>query len=722
MNLIIKLFLFSLSFKPTYYTNHNYFYSIVVNDSMVYGATNGGVVAYNYLKNSFRFLTNADGLPVNRQNCLALDSAENLWTGCDAGLIQINRTFNNIQIYPLECLPCTKINTIYCLYDTILVGTENGLLVIDTKGTPENFQDDGILKIYDYQGLSSNNVQTIDADTSFWIGTDYKITIFSRDFLNYYIYGVENGLLTNNIKKIKIIDTNVFVGTDAGLNSFTGNYFDTLLSGYKIGDIAPSGDSILLGLDSTRQIGIYFGGSLNIINDSLPYLTKINDVETHNGKWFCATGNCYESDYFGEGIGIYDFINHFWQLKKDNCLGSNHICSITANEFGVFVAHGRRTIESRGVSWLTTNDKWKNFCQDSLVPTKYVHRCVTAPDKKIWFAFHYTDSLLACAFDPQNNSWYYLRQKYSGIDSTAAIWDMKFDLKNNMYLSLAGPSDKIWVIDSALNNAYFLGDRTPGFEVEMAIDSSLRIWSTVFDAAGGVLMIDTKGTLFDRGDDINIKYGKSDGLLSHYCSGITVDEDNRIFIANDFGLAIFENNAFAGVQGFGSASVYDVLSDGEGRVWIMAENGVYFYDPQYKVLKKFTFTDLNVQIEFLTLGNEIIQVQGFFYDPLRSCLWLGGETGLLKLEVIKDTTMPLDSILIYPNPVVKGSVLRIKNTPADASVTIYSIAGRLLVKNLVPNSFGEVLWRIPDNTSSGLYFALVNSASGKRICKFAIVK
>lgn len=722
MNLIIKIFLFSITLRPTYYTNHNYFYDIVVNDSTVYGATNGGIVAYHYLRNTFQVFTNTDGLTINRQNSIALDSAGYLWTGSDAGLAQLNPASGDIHIYPLECLPCTKINTIYCLNDTVLVGTENGLLVIGLQHTPENFQDDLILKIYEYQGLTSNNIQTIAVDTNFWIGTDDKITRFNKDFSNYSVYGIENGLLNNDIKKIKIINNTVYVATDAGLNSFNDNHFDTLLSGYKIIDIAPTGDSLLLALDSIRQIGIYFEGNLNIHKDSLPYLTKINAVETYNGMWFCATGNRYEFDYFGEGIGIYDFMNHYWRLKKDNCLGSNHICSITANEAGVFIAHGRRTIESRGASWFMNNKTWKTFCQDSFIPTKFIHRCVTAPDKKVWFAFHYTDSLLACSFDPQNNSWFYLKQKYLGIDSTVAIWDMKFDLRNNMYLSLAGPSDKIWVFDSALSTAYFIGDRTPGFEVEMAIDSSSRIWSTVFDAAGGVLMIDTKGTLFDRGDDVNKKYGKSDGLLSHYCSGITVDENNRVFIANDFGVAIFENNLFSGIQDFNNATIYDVLSDEEHRIWIMADNGIYFYDPQYQLLKKFTFKELNVNVEFIPIGNEIIQVQGFSYDPLRSCFWLGGETGLLKLEVVKDTPMPLDSILIYPNPIVKGSILRIKNIPADASVNIYSLAGRLLGKNILPNSFGEILWHVPEKTSSGLYFAVVNSTLGKRVYKFAIVR
>ncbi len=719
---IITLFIFTLSLKPIFYTNHNYFYSIAVKDSIVYGATNGGVVAYNSLYNSFMVLTNTDRLTTNRQKYIAIDSSDNIWAGSDNGLIQIDKSFNIIRIYPMECLPCTRVNTIYCLKDTILVGTQNGLLVIDTKGTLENFQDDKVLKIYDFQGLSSNNVLTIEVDTFFWIGTDEKITRFTNDFQSYNIYGVENGLLKNYIRKIKIIDSVLYVGTDAGLNRFTGTYFDTLITGYKIIDIEDAGDSLLLALDSLRQIGIFFQGNLSFLNGGIPPLVEVNDIETNNGQWFCATGNSVKSDYFGEGIGIYNFVNQQWELKKDNCIASNHICSIAASESGVFIAHGTRNVDARGVSWLKNDNRWQDLCENTLVPTKFIHRCVVAPDKKIWFALHYTDSLIAISFNPENNTWYYLRQKFRGIDSTVAIWDLKFDLKNNMYLSLAGPSDKIWVYDSALTKAYLLGDRTPGFEVELAIDSSLRVYSTVFDAAGGVLMIDTKGTLFDRADDINLKYGKTDGLLSQFCSGITVDEKNNVYIANEIGVSVLQNNRFEHIENFNSGVIYDVLSDEQGRVWIMADNGIYTYDINYKILKGFLFNELGVNVEFMPVSNEIIQVQGFCYDPFRFCFWLGSENGLLKLEIVKNDTTALDSVIIYPNPVIRGDVIRIKNIPSDASVTVFSISGRKLIEGLRPNSLGEVIWRIPNNISSGLYFALIITNNDKKVCKFAVVK
>ena len=132
---------------------------------------------------------------------------------------------------------------------------------------------------------------------------------------------------------------------------------------------------------------------------------------------------------------------------------------------------------------------------------------------------------------------------------------------------------------------------------------------------------------------------------------------------------------------------------------------------------------MNVHVEFLTVSNEIIQVQAFEFDPLRNCFLIGGETGLLKLEVDVDTTVTWDSVTIYPNPVVGKDVVRIKNIPTDARVNIYSISGRLIADDLTPDAvFGEVVWQIPEDVGSGLYFALIRTDQGNKVCKFAIVR
>ncbi|MBA7647875.1 hypothetical protein ES703_55654 [subsurface metagenome] len=125
-----------------------------------------------------------------------------------------------------------------------------------------------------------------------------------------------------------------------------------------------------------------------------------------------------------------------------------------------------------------------------------------------------------------------------------------------MYLALAGPSDKLWVIDSALNTVYFLGDRRTGFNVEIAVDSAGKIWRTVTGAEGGLIMIDTKNTLFDHSDDYFRTYTESDGLLSKYAFGCTVDKNNNLYVANEIGLLIHNDTGFSGITGFSEEDTY----------------------------------------------------------------------------------------------------------------------------------------------------------------------
>jgi len=73
--------------------------------------------------------------------------------------------------------------------------------------------------------------------------------------------------------------------------------------------------------------------------------------------------------------------------------------------------------------------------------------------------------------------------------------------------------------------------------------------------------------------------------------------------------------------------------------------------------------------------------------------------------------------------VVDKNIVRIRNIPLDAQVNIYAISGRLIAENLLPDEvFGEIVWEIPEDIGSGLYFALIKSDRGNKVCKFAIVR
>ncbi|KPK67310.1 hypothetical protein AMJ87_13535 [candidate division WOR_3 bacterium SM23_60] len=173
-----------------------------------------------------------------------------------------------------------------------------------------------------------------------------------------------------------------------------------------------------------------------------------------------------------------------------------------------------------------------------------------------------------------------------------------------------------------------------------------------------------------------------------------------------------------------SADHFDVELDSQDRIWVMTRDGIYYYDPELDSSEGFSYSNLGIHIRFLTSSNELIQVQGFTFDAGRQCFWLGGETGLLQLAMQSDTASLLDSVIIYPNPVVGHDVVRIGNVPSDSRVTIYSLSGRKVAEDLTPDpAFGEVVWLIPDAVGSGVYVVLIQSERyGKTVSKFAIVR
>ena len=719
----IILLVLAIDIQPEFYTNTNIIYDFTGHDSMIYSATSGGFVAFNSVTDVFSVLTNADGLQKNEQSCVGLDSSGHIWTGNTLGLALVGSDLSNIRIYPIECLTCTRIQVITCLKDSIYVGSSNGILFIDTKGTPLDFDDDAQTKIFDI------DVRSIAVDdTMVWAGTAANGIIgYSKDGLQYQTtYTTDNGLLENEINVLEFIDNQLYAGTNSGLNCLVSGHFDTLLVNQQVTGMCGAGDSLLLGLDEDQKVGLFYAGNITIINNGLPGYTTVQCLLNLEDELFCGLGNRYAHNYFSEGIGRYDPINGIWNITKNRCLPSNHIAEITANENGVFVACGQReqNVASRGIGWLDDQGTWRNFSVDSLLPTNRVHRAVTAPDGRIWFGYNtfpdYETSVMLTCFDPQQGTWIDIHNRYNGMEGTEAVWDIAFDYDNNMYLALGRPTDKLWLIDSSLSNVYYLNPQTTAFRIEIVIDSSGIIWQTHTDA--GLSMINTRNTLFNRNDDEYRNYTKSDGIASNYMRGCLVTPNNVLYVCTDTGLVVFDSTGFYNRDDISDAELLDIELDSQERLWILARDGIHSLDPLSNAMNHWTFTDLGVDINFLESIAAMTQVQGFEFDPIRRCFWVGGENGLLKLTVRYDTEPQIGEATVYPNPAT-GNTVRIKYIPLDAMVDIYTISGRRVAQDLTPDQvFGEVVWQIPDDIASGMYFAVVKTEQGDRTYKFAIAR
>lgn len=715
----------AVDITATYYTNTNYIYDMTGRGNAVYCATNGGFAAFNTMTGEFAVLTNTDGLQKNAQNCVGLDSSGSIWTGNDLGLALIANDLGSVHLYPVECLTCTRITDIECRRDSVYVGSSNGLLFIDTKGTPADFGDDTQIKIFEQ--LPCNSIRSIAIDdTSVWVGTATGgIAHFSKTMTLTGTYTVSHGLLSNEINKLTIIDSYLYVASDLGLNRFVNGHFDTLLTGHAVNDISQLGEALALGLDASHQVGVFSDGVLTVIRNGLPPYSRVMSLLNLGGELLCGLGNRYTKPYYGDGIGRYSEPADYWTVMKNHCLPSNHIAEITANEHGVFVACGNRASESRGIGWLSVQNEWLSFSADSVLRSNHVHRTATDPQGRVWLGYnafpdHDSSVMLSC-LDPRDKTWFSIYNRHNGMEGTEAVWDIEFDSEGNMYLSLGRPTNKVWLIDPALEQVYYLNPQLTDlrYQVEIALDSTGRIWQTHPDA--GLSMTDTRLTLFDRSDDIYRNYTTADGLISNYLRGCVVDRNNTLYACTDLGLILRDSAGFTNRVDISDTELLDAVIDSQDRIWLLARDGIHSLDPLANTILHWRFNEHGIDISFIESIAEITQVQGFEFDPIRRCFWVGGETGMLKLAIDYDPLMQL-AAKIYPNP-ARGNTVRIKDLPADALVDIYTISGRRIARDLAPDIvFGEVVWQIPQDIASGMYFALVRSIQGNHTYKFAIVR
>lgn len=714
----------AIDITATYYTNTNYIYDMTGRGNTVYCATNGGYAAFNTTTGEFTVLTNTDGLQKNLQNCVALDSSGSVWIGNDLGLALIENGLGPIKRYPVECLTCTRITDIACRGDSVYVGSSNGLLFIDTKGTPADFDDDTQLKIFEQLPCPIVRTIAID-DTSVWVGTATGgVARFSRDMTLAATYTIDDGLLSNEINRLTAIDGQLYAASNLGLNRFTDGRFDTLLTGYTVNDVCHLGDTLVLGLAQSLQVGILVGGGVTVIKNGLPAYSRVTALLNLGGELLCGLGNRYTKPYYGDGIGRYNETTGLWTVVKNPCLPSNHIAEIAANDHGIFVACGNRANESRGLGWLTVEGTWQNFSADSVLWSNHVHRAATDPQGRVWLgynAFPDSDSsiILSC-LDPGEKTWFSIYNRYNGMEGTEAVWDIEFDPDGNMYLSLGRPTNKVWLMDPALESVYYLNPQLTDlrYQVEIALDSAGRIWQTHPDA--GLSMTDTRRTLFDRSDDTYRNYTTGDGLISNYMGGCAVDRNGVLYATADQGLVTYAGGVFTNRTDVSDSALLDLVIDPPVRIWVLARDGINFYDPSAGTILHWYFRENHIDINFIESIAEMTQVQGFTFDPLRHCLWVGGETGLLQLTIESDPLPGVGAAEIYPNPAF-GRMIRIRNIPDDSRIDIYSISGRRVARDLMP-VVGTVTWQIPPDVPSGMYFALVRSAYGNRTYRFAIVR
>jgi hypothetical protein len=686
------------------YTNTNFINDMVGTESVLYLATDGGVAAIDILPGPAlrRTFANTDGLPTNRCLCISRDASGDLWVGTDGGgLAVIEPDSGRVWQYRPNDI-ALRIRTLTWDGTRVLCGSDQGLYVIETRGTPLDFDDDSIVRFTTARvpGLLSDQILCVVSLNQYWVGTNLGVVAVDRSFQTWTPY---RGPFGDSVRAVGMWRDSVLIATERGLAIGESAGFRPVVAfgePTEVYELAVSGPRIYL----ATQAGLYEGDEADSTRFSVILNEDTRALHFADALWVGCGGN--ELD--GSGLR-YAVSGQSWNSYYNNCIGSAAISDCAIRSTGdIYMCSFNgpvSVIDSTGSVLLM----W------SVLPFP---RQVRVDSKgRVWFA-HFADNGGLAEYDPTDGTWQ--KVQWGASSSWNIIDAFGLDQADTKWVFNGGAT--VVAVDSLLQQTVFqvpgLGP-PPGGQYEFAFDSRGRVW---LGLNVGLIMIDYGGTLSDQSDDSDtILVG---GLPSAEVRSVAVDAQDNVWVATSSGAAMWNGSSFqvfsTANSGIIANNVFRVRVDASDRVWLLTESGLSVYD---QVGRNWTsFTPQNSGLIANTQG-----IVGFY-----SAMALSNDLGvgligtqrglsLYNYSVKPETTA--EHLRVYPNPCVLGvhSGVVIDGLPYDVTeVGVRTLTGRQVAALQVEPARHQAVWR-PRGQASGLYLLVVSTPRGVRVERVALV-
>ncbi|MBM3315412.1 hypothetical protein FJY71_06185, partial [candidate division WOR-3 bacterium] len=373
------------------HTNTDYINDVCGDDSTLGLATTGGVVVLDVAQGSIqrlRAVTNSDSLPVNRCVCIAPDPDGNFWVGTDGGGLAVvpAESGRAVSFRPSDL--AMRIRTLLWDGDRLLVGTEEGLYDVRTRGTFLDFGDDSIghyTTAYTPE-LLSDRVLSLFAHEGYWIGTNRGVTRVDRQLREWTPYRRPLG---DSVRAMALLDANLLVGTEHGVAVLDSGAFRPLVQfpgPVELNDMAVRGSDVYVGTPD----GLFKVDTLDSAGLVLVHETDVRSILLAQTIWL----GCGGSEAFGSGLH-YLRSGQGWQWYGGGSLTIYDVNDCVSTPAGdVYCCH-YSTLVSRltpdGIR--TINDPLPNAV-------------MARPDSRgrVWFAHFAWDGGLS-VYDPQTGVW-----------------------------------------------------------------------------------------------------------------------------------------------------------------------------------------------------------------------------------------------------------------------------------------------------------------------------
>ena len=649
-------------------------------EGCVWGAAEGGLFKFHLADSSFDIYTLADGLKGEDFLCLEIDSTGKIFSsGTGANLNVMNPASGEILSFTYLNSEAEKLTDIFISGASIFAAANDGVY--------EYYFDDNYDEYFvrgGYKQLGNfpinSEVRCVRVyDGYLWAGTNSGIARIALSVpnkqppLNWENFTTADGLPSGPIRSLEVFAGDLIAASqNNGIAKYNGIGFESI----------PITNNI--GFDRIRVLNdtIFAAGNSGVKKlengswiDVGEQIGKFYDVITDNfGNLWGAKSNSF---YVKGGLKGFDDLN--WHSFSGNTPAGSFIRALMVDSQGRLWCGGVSGA-GKGV-YVYDKGVWTNYtAQDSAYNVFFYNHVSVSGEGPRAFVEHPNGEIWAASFGsgiavfrPDGEQYYYSSVAEASKDSIARLsgtdgspdycapGNMVVDEDNDIWIVTRASADEVPVYCAT---ADFLEEHSPNIEWlsytasdvsaggtnnpyfdYLIIDQQNRLWYGGDDpAASGVGMLDFKGTPYNKSDDISFMSGTG--------------------------------------QNLSSGTIYDLTIDGENRIWVATGSGVNsFYIPDTVINST---SAVNYDTPYFLDG---IKTNCIAVDPMQN-KWFGTDDGIVVLS--EDNYTILDIYSAETHPLLANTILDITFNPATGEAFIATNRG---ISSLITpfRSFGDKL-------------------------------
>jgi ligand-binding sensor domain-containing protein len=712
------------------YTSVGAIKDIAIGGGNVWSGSNGGVLQLHTSNLDITKITNTEGLASNEVTAVEIDQHGSVWFALFDGVL--NRYLPEQDEWEVvEDYKGQVITDVVAFGDSLYIGLNIGvsLYTIDKREVKETYTNLGFSTGGNVEKVAANSVFLNGRDI--WVSTDRGIAQSSIDLPNLQApaswrqYTTANGLPTNQINKVVVLDSTPYAATSSGVSRLVnGVWSSTGLNGMDV-----------RGIDIVKANQFFLQNTVvSFVNFGVFYLNASDQWQQLGSNFGEVTA--VKTDDEGaiwtgrkdQGLARFSVALNDWELFETNSPASNNFTSIA--------------LDSKGRLWCASQERgvhvfdgvgWTNFSTENGLKNNDQRTVVVDSQDRVWFGswgggitifeettdgFNITqidnrDGILA-GFPGDPN---FVLVNWLDVDQSGNVWILNREAVTTRILVTHTLQDE-WIYFSRTELTAPGETQFTPFVMTIEIDDGGRVW--IGTEANGIKVLDHNNTLADNNDD-NVSQGltvSGDDLLSDRINALAEDRDGVMWIGTDQGVNFWFGNRVGNQFGVINNFINAIGVDARNNKWFGTPSGI-------SVLGR----DGVIRDTFTTGNSPLVSsnVISFAFDEETGDIWIGTTNGLSRVKTPFTAPKPDLTLLTgFPNPFRLNDSIReftITNLAENTTVVIYNGSGKRIRRFDASEIQGaQVFWDGRDEKNnlvpSGVYVFLAFveggiSATGK---------